>query len=220
VIVLVILLCGGWPLLRGNVKQAPVFLAHLEVDGRRQLLRDHLLSVSEAARKKAEKIGIGAAGAAIGLIHDLGKYSLDFQQYLRRMALDEDTERLEGRGTIDHSTAGAQKVWRRLKRLGTQDGIVGEILALCLASHHSGLIDCIAPRGSDNLSRRMRKGDLESHCAEAWSSAEALVIERCEQRLQDSGVRTGIPRRALRGCGSRLQPSARPRPGTSCSRRG
>jgi hypothetical protein len=37
------------------------------------------------------KIGLSAAGAAIDLVHDLGKYSSAFQQYLRRVALDKDT---------------------------------------------------------------------------------------------------------------------------------
>jgi CRISPR-associated endonuclease/helicase Cas3 len=154
-------------------KQAAEFLAHLQPDGRSHLLLDHLVSVSEAAERMSGKIGIGAAGAAIGLLHDLGKYSGDFQRYLRCMQPDQDTEVQEPkRGMIDHSTAGAQTIWRRLKRRGIQDGIVGEILALCVASHHSGLINCIAPSGLDNLSRRMNKADPESHFDEAWASAE------------------------------------------------
>jgi hypothetical protein len=43
----------------------------------------------------SEAVGLGTAGAAIGLLHDLGKYSREFQQYLRRMALDQDTEQVE-----------------------------------------------------------------------------------------------------------------------------
>ena len=107
--------------------KAAVFIAHLQ-DGRGQLLRDHLLCVSQASRRNSDKIGIGAAGAAIGLLHDLGKYSRTFQQYLCRMALNQDTEQQDPeRGKIDHSTAGAQTIWRSLKRRGIQEGIVGEI---------------------------------------------------------------------------------------------
>jgi CRISPR-associated endonuclease/helicase Cas3 len=74
----------------------------------------------------AEKIGLGAAGTTIGLLHDLGKYSRDFQQYLRRMALDQDTEEPRpARGTIDHSTAGAQTIWRSLHGKGRLEGVVG-----------------------------------------------------------------------------------------------
>jgi CRISPR-associated endonuclease/helicase Cas3 len=141
----------------------------------------------------SEKAGIGAAGAAIGLLHDLGKYSRDFQQYLRRMALDQDTEEQgPGRGKIDHSTAGAQTIWRSLKRKGNLEGVVGEILSLCVASHHSGLIDCIAPDGSDKLSRRMRKSDPECHYGEAWANAEQPVIERNDARLHDPDLSRGV----------------------------
>ncbi|MGA8578480.1 MAG: CRISPR-associated helicase Cas3' [Bryobacteraceae bacterium] len=178
---------------RFTLAQDRDFLAHLEDDGRRQLLRDHLLSVSQAAGRMSEKVGIGAAGAAIGLLHDLGKYSRDFQQYLRRMALDQDTEQQgPGRGKIDHSTAGAQTIWRRLKRKGNPEGVVGEILSLCIASHHSGLIDCIAPDGADKLSWRMCKADPEAHYGEAWANAEQLVIERNAEHLRDPDLSRGV----------------------------
>jgi CRISPR-associated endonuclease/helicase Cas3 len=62
-----------------TVLQAATFLAHLQDDGRSQSLVDHLLSVSQAAGRMSEKIGIGVAGATVGLLHDLGKYSNDFQ---------------------------------------------------------------------------------------------------------------------------------------------
>ena len=98
------------------------FLAHPESDGRSQLLRDHLSGVSRGTQSHADKIGIGPAGAAIGLLHDLGKYSNAFQQYLRRMALSQDTEQPDPeRGRIDHSTAGAQLIWHSLKPVGTRN---------------------------------------------------------------------------------------------------
>lgn len=181
--------------------QSTAFLAHLQADGTGQLLRDHLLSVSQAAGRMSEKIGIGAAGATIGLLHDLGKYSSDFQQYLRRMALDQDTEeQAPVRGSVDHSTAGAQTIWRSLKRKGRLTGVVGEILSICIASHHSGLIDCIAPSGFDNLSRRMNKADPESHFDETWLSAEKLVTQRHDQHLQDPNLVGGLSDTITRIC--------------------
>lgn len=168
------------------------FVAHLENE-REQLLRNHLLAVSQSTRRHAEKIGIGAAGATIGLLHDLGKYSRAFQDYLRRMALNQDTEQQDPeRGKIDHSTAGAQTIWRDLKAQGVLEGIVGEILAICVASHHSGLIDCITPSGLDNLSRRIDKADAESHFAEAWASAEQQVSDEHRKHLVDASLVGGL----------------------------
>jgi CRISPR-associated endonuclease/helicase Cas3 len=69
---------------------------------------------------------------------------------------------------------------------------VGEILSLCVASHHSGLIDCIAPDGTDKLSRRMCKADPEAHYGEAWTNAEQPVIERNEEHLHDPDLARGV----------------------------
>jgi CRISPR-associated endonuclease/helicase Cas3 len=181
-------------------QQTTTFLAHLEGD-REQFLRDHLLGVSRAARRHSDKIGLGPAGSAIGLLHDLGKYSYAFQQYIRRVALSEDTEQPDSeRGKIDHSTAGAQTIWRSLKKRGTLEGIVGEILAICVASHHSGLIDCITPDGFDNLSRRMNKADPESHFDEVWASAEQPIIENHTRCLEDPKLFGGLHETIARIC--------------------
>ena len=138
------------------------------------------------------KSGLLQPGELIGLMHDLGKYSRAFRDYLRRMALDQDTEQDSERGKIDHSTAGAQTIWRSLKPQGTVEGTVGEILAICVASHHSGLIGCITPSGNDKLSRRMKKADAESHFDEAWASAERCVVEDKTKCLGDPGLAGGV----------------------------
>jgi CRISPR-associated endonuclease/helicase Cas3 len=169
--------------------QPGAFLAHLDSDGRIQLVSEHLVAVSRAARTTSAKIGLGPAGAIIGLLHDLGKYSGDFQRYLLRMALNQDTEPSgPGRGSVDHSTAGAQTIWRRLGPKGELEKVAAEILSLCIASHHSGLLDCIAPNSVDNLSRRLDKADSDSHYGEAWRNTEQAVVDLSERYLQDPAL--------------------------------
>lgn len=177
-------------------EEPATFIAHTCESGPPQLLREHLLQVSELAAKHAGKVGAGAAGAVIGLLHDIGKYSAAFQEYLRKMGSGDDTEPAEAaRGRIDHSTAGAQAIWAAMKARGVWEGIVGEILALCIASHHTGMIDSVSPNGVNNLVRRMKKEDSATHGQEAWGNAERVVVEKHEQGMERPELVDGIAER-------------------------
>ena len=72
-------------------------------------------------RKSGSEIGLGAAGAMIGLLHDIGKYSRDFQRYLRQIPVDQDTEQQLKRGSVDHSTV----VGRRRGELVGRSAVAG-----------------------------------------------------------------------------------------------
>jgi CRISPR-associated endonuclease/helicase Cas3 len=165
------------------------------------MLSEHLVSVSELASRFSAKIGLGAPGALIGLLHDLGKYSDAFQQYLRLMSKDQDTETSRPeRGSVDHSTAGAQAIWRNLAPKGKIESIVAQILALCIASHHSGLINCVEPDGTDRFTRRMLKAASESHFDEVQSRAEMLILERSRKLLDDPNLVSCVQQIILKLC--------------------
>lgn len=88
---------------------------------------EHGRAVAVAARERAGKFGMAPLGEAAGSLHDLGKYVVPFQDYIRGHS-----------GTAkgpDHSSAGA--VYARSK-LGHRPG---RILAHIIAGHHAGLKD-------------------------------------------------------------------------------
>ncbi len=87
-----------------------------------QLLKDHLIGVGAKARFFASKIELESCGELLGLLHDIGKYSQDFQNYINSIAgaldpdLDDDyVDPKQHKGKIDHSTAGAQWIWKMKK---------------------------------------------------------------------------------------------------------
>lgn len=95
------------------------YIAHIREDGKIQSVEEHLKGTAELAGKFAEKIGIGSWGEICGLLHDVGKYSDEFQKYIKdsnkennsnfNQDEDEEFEDPKGKkGKIDHSTAGAQ----------------------------------------------------------------------------------------------------------------
>src|SRR3974390_1334481 len=148
-------------------------LAHLGKTGN-QLLSEHLSGVAEQCSEIAKKLGLEKAGELIGLLHDLGKATKTFQDYLLSFGIDGEA-RDDLRGKIDHSTAGAQCLLANIHGAQKEDslhGIVARFLAICIASHHSGLIDCIEPDGNDKLTQRLQKHDNSTRFVEAWRNLD------------------------------------------------
>lgn len=155
-----------------------------------QSLESHLIGVGNKTKQFAEKIGLAEQGEFIGLLHDFGKYSKQFQDYINSASgklnpdLDEDyVDAKVLKGKIDHSTAGAQWLWAELKKYGGkgQGKLCGQILALCIASHHSGLIDCLKPDGENGFMKRTKKPDDATHLQECLQNADKEILQRIKQ---------------------------------------
>ncbi len=168
----------------------------LDPDENKQSLKKHLEGVAALSEGFASKIDLGKAGELIGLLHDLGKYSQEFQNYFKSavglLNPDEDEEFVDAkglRGKVDHSTAGAQLVWKELSKQGQLGQVVGQILALCIASHHSGLIDCLTSSPTepvtDGFTRRMGKSEEKAHLEEVQPKADTAILNRFQGILAD-----------------------------------
>jgi CRISPR-associated endonuclease/helicase Cas3 len=75
------------------------FIAHYrENDNTAQSLEAHLRGVAALSREHARKIGQDDCGELLGILHDIGKYSDEFQNYLKSavglLNQDEDEESL------------------------------------------------------------------------------------------------------------------------------
>lgn len=171
-----------------------VFVAHVrQTDGAVQTLGTHLLDVSMLTSQFAAKIGVKEVGALIGLLHDFGKYSQQFQNYIQSATglldpdLDSDNfvDADANKGKIDHSSAGAQWIWQKLHRVGKkgEGALCAQIMALCIASHHSGLIDCLKPEGEDAFARRMSKQEDKTHLQECERNADDAILAQAQGLL-------------------------------------
>lgn len=80
----------------------PIALAHVSEAGT-QSLEDHLLGVSSLAETYGEKLGVSSAAALLGILHDLGKASPEFQSYICSFLPDSERPRNDLRGKIDIS---------------------------------------------------------------------------------------------------------------------
>jgi CRISPR-associated endonuclease/helicase Cas3 len=178
------------------------YIAHPAKTGvEHQSVETHLTEVGQLAEAYAGKISHDKAGNLIGLLHDFGKYSKAFQDYMLLIIreldadyepdLDEvDSKSLKGK--IDHSSAGAQWIFNNLvpiaRKLYTDNCSLDQrlaiaavqILALCVASHHSGLIDNLPSENGAGFLARMQKAEEQSHLKECIQSVDAEVIAKVE----------------------------------------
>lgn len=178
----------------------PQYIAHYrEKDGACQSLEAHLQGVAKLASEFAAKFGLASQGELIGLLHDLGKYSSAFQAYIQLatglLNQDEDEEFVDAaglKGKIDHSTSGAQFIWQHLVGKDVLAQVAGEILALCVASHHSGLIDCLTSSPGqpteDGFAKRMSKSADKTHLQEALYKADPVLLNEARYLLKQPEI--------------------------------
>ena len=175
-------------------------IAHVrQSDGLQQLLIDHLLETSSISGQLAAKLNLGFVGELLGLMHDFGKYSRKFQKYIHDETglfnpdLD-DEESTPNVSKVDHSTAGAQWVYRELRKFGAEQGIgelFGQMLGLCIASHHGeGLIDCLDGEGNPKWIERFNKTDELTHLAECERNADEVVQQKAYELAGENLIRS------------------------------
>jgi CRISPR-associated endonuclease/helicase Cas3 len=101
-----------------------------------QPLAEHLNAAALRAGGFARPFGSEALAHTAGLLHDLGKYTAEFQR------------RLEGGARVDHSTWGAKLACERYGRLG-------RLIAYAIAGHHAGLANGREPGERTALDERL-----------------------------------------------------------------
>ena len=104
-----------------------------------QRLSVHLEATATRAAAFLESVGLDELGRVTGVLHDLGKYTDQFQA------------RLEGSPRrFDHAAPGARLA---VDRYGD---LLGKMLAFCVAGHHAGLANGVNGEGITSLEGRVR----------------------------------------------------------------
>ena len=176
------------------------FIAHVrQTDKCPQSVQTHLVETSELAKIFARKLNLESVGELLGLMHDFGKYSRKFQKYIHDetglLNPDLDDEESTPNGSkVDHSTAGAQWVYRELRKFGAAQGIgefFGQMLGLCIASHHGeGLIDCLDDEGNTIWKKRFEKDDELTHLVECEHNADEAVQQKAKELAGENLIRS------------------------------
>lgn len=143
----------------------PRYVSHISDDGQFEAVSTHLAEVSAMAGEFAEAFGEREMAEQMGLAHDIGKYSPEFQNRI-----------LNHGPKVDHSTAGAYE----LLQTGSWAG------AYCVAGHHAGLLDggCDVNTCEDGtLAARMKKA-----CAHKLGDYSAFASEVSLHQVNQSHI--------------------------------
>ena len=119
-----------------DISESNSCIAHRRDDGTEELVTTHLAEVAEMAAGFARQFGGEDTGRALGMIHDIGKFSDDFQRRIN-----------DGGPKVDHSTAGAYEL--ALRDVGW--------LSYCVSGHHGGMPDWESPDSDATLYKRIQK---------------------------------------------------------------
>ncbi len=128
-------------------------------------LLQHLRGVAKRAAQYAENFGGDKWVHIAAVLHDLGKYQPQWQQYIRKASGFEAEAHIEDKGDHpNHSTAGALLACEK-------HGIPGRVLAYLIAGHHAGLDDWTA-----GLDARFAKAESKTELDESLKGAPSELL--------------------------------------------
>lgn len=138
-----------------------MYPAHIrKVDGKKyiQTVKEHCHGVAEIAAELLRDIGLEKTAYLAGMVHDLGKFSENFKNYIEKAA---DGEKVQ-RGSVNHTFAGVRFLLEKHsdEQLSGFSDIVLEILAYAVGAHH-GLFDCVDDNNNNGFTKRIQKEGID-----------------------------------------------------------
>ncbi|WP_127585637.1 CRISPR-associated helicase Cas3' [Paenibacillus koleovorans] len=160
------------------------FIAHIrEKDRHIQSVKEHLLRVKELAETYGLKIGVSHIAGLAGLLHDLGKYTVEFRNYILEAVANPDAP--PKRGSVDHSTAGGKLLNEWFHKVIPPDRnawMLAEVVGNAIISHHSYLHDFLNNSLESDYLRRVRDKELPGF-HEAMKHFFADVMSEADFRI-------------------------------------
>lgn len=137
-------------------------IAHIrQSDGKIQTVEEHSHHVRQIAEWIGSKIGVRHITGLAGMLHDAGKFSNKFANYILSAVQNPDNP--PKRGSVDHSTAGGQLLDRFIKSgpLDKNLYMLAEVVGNAIISHHAYLHDYISPDAESPYLARIQEKQID-----------------------------------------------------------
>lgn len=141
------------------------YTAHIrKSDNEEQTVISHLCKTAEFAENYAAAVGIGDLLKLAALMHDMGKFTEKFNEYIHGQGN-------HYRGEIDHSFAGAKFIFEYAAEINEPAAYeTAAFIGRIIISHH-GLHDWLDENGEDCFAKRIEKSDGYKEAFAAFSEA-------------------------------------------------
>lgn len=145
--------------------------AHIRISDRKvQSVKEHITGATSISIQGGKKIGMPFFISLVTKLHDMGKCTNKFENYINYSFDHPEDKSL--RGQIDHSAIGAIYIFEKYGNGDSLDRITSQMMALIIASHHGGLMNCINLEGKSDFLVRLSKNKEELNYFEALENYE------------------------------------------------
>ena len=155
--------------------------AHIRIlaDGTKEIqtVEEHLNNTATIAAQFGQMYGLEKAAYLLGIVHDAGKFSNAFKEYIEKAANHEKVTR----GAVIHSFTGVRLILANHGRTSacTTEDVALEVLAYAVGAHH-GLFDCVtfddySEKTRIELARRIYEEHPE--CDESMNRYYQLMLD-------------------------------------------
>ncbi|GLC88899.1 CRISPR-associated helicase Cas3' [Lysinibacillus piscis] len=175
-------------------------IAHIrKLDGQVQPLPIHLKETQKIAEDIGRKLGIPHITGLAALLHDMGKYSDEFQDYIKEAY--ENPSQPPKRGSVNHSTAGGRFL---MVHYHAKMKPLVECVANVIYGHHGQLLDMVNMEGESPFANRQTpkkpidfavieerffsevctREELEAYIAQAYQEFMAFIKPYQQKTMQ------------------------------------
>lgn len=152
------------------------YLAHIRENSElsiteTQSVEEHCRNAAKYASSALKSVNLGDSGYLAGLIHDMGKYTAKFQNYM--------VNGVGARGSVNHTFAAVKFMLENYHLTGGEnyDDIVSELLSIATGGHH-GLFDCVDEYHHSGFEHRLDKTDI------GYGEAKENFLKSCADKAE------------------------------------
>ena len=135
----------------------PAHIRRMDETEVRQPVSDHNRQTSQYALNALAAARLGGAAKLVGLLHDMGKYTVRYRGYLENAVYGMGPT---VRGSVNHSFAAVRYLLEHYHGRASPCGpLTAELLAYAAGAHH-GLFDCVDGDHRSGFQHRLEKEDI------------------------------------------------------------